>query len=266
MTTTNHVRTDYSSIIEYIDEEVVANWLERSNQSLKDLTTWCTDTNFVMFAQFWITEFGVKRRCEILALEHSILLDELTGAFRTSLGKSDVQSQDISDLLSALLREYPKKLTMATGVYLFLDYLDIFTSERALEYRTILSDVKISTKNKEHIQLILASRSFMLINVWVAIVAFYQQVTTSPQVCADHLTQHRDKSEINYSRLIEAINLGLTEVVHYFLYTGKLSAGYVDARQKTLLHIATAANQPRVVEYFLKKVCALLCRNFYFFE
>lgn len=248
------LRTDYSDIIEYLDEEVVAEWLQRSNQSLKDLTVWCTDNNFIRFAQFWITEFGVEKRCEILALEHSILLDEMTVAFQTGLRTGKVKQNDIKELLSALLREYPKKLTMPAGIYLFLDYLDIFTSERTTEYRTILSDVKLSTRNKEHVQLILASRSFMLINVWVAVIKFYQQIAEVPKVSSEHLTGHRDKIDVHYSRLLESINLGYTEVVHYFLYSGKLSAGYVDCRQKTLLHIATAANQPRVVEYLLKKV------------
>lgn len=238
----------------YIDEEVVADWLERSNQSLKDLTIWCTDTNYVKFAQFWITEFRLEQRCEILALEHSILLDELTAAFSTSIQQGKVRTESIIDLLSALLREYPKKLTTSAGVYLFLDYLDVFTSERAIEYRVILSNVKFSTKNKTHIQLILASRSFMLINIWVAIVNFYKQVTECSSTSTDHLSSHRSKSEINYTRLVEAINLGNTEVVHYFLFSGILSAGHVDSRQKTLLHIATAANQCKVVEYLLKKV------------
>ena len=248
-------RTDYSELITYIDEEVVADWLERSNQNLKDLTTWCTDANFVKFAQFWITEFGVERRCEILALEHSILFDELTVAFSSGIKQGKVQTQDMVELLSALLREYPKKLTTSAGVYLFLDYLDVFTSERATEYRNILSDVKLSTKNRAHIQLILASRSFMLINIWMAIVNFYKQIVDCKSSSSEHLTSHKSKTEINYSRLIEAINLGLVEVVHYFLYSGKLSAGHVDSRQKTLLHIATAANQQKVVEYLLKKVC-----------
>ena len=216
---------------------------------------WCTDTNFVGFAQFWITEFGMERRSEIVNLEVSILLDEMTLAFRAGQEKGKVRTKDIMDLLSALLREYPKKLTGSASVYLFLDYLDIFTSERAVEYRSILSDVKLSTRNKEHVQLILATRSFMLINVWVAVVNFYKQISESkPVTSTEHLTRHREKSEVNYNRLVEAINNGYTEVVHYFLYSGKISAGHVDSRQKTLLHIATAANQLKVVQYLLKKV------------
>lgn len=198
----------------------------------------------------------MERRCEILALEHSILLDEMAVAFRVPIQNGHIQTRDIVDLSAALLREYPKKLTMSAGVYLFLDYLDIFTSERALEYRNILSDVKISTKDKQHIQLVLASRSFMLINVWVAIVDFYKQISGTQSMSTEHLTSHKDKAEVNYDRIIEAINLGNTEVVHYFLYTGKVSAGHVTPTQKTFLHIATAANQHKVVEYLLKKVSA----------
>ncbi|KAF6032477.1 FAM220A [Bugula neritina] len=89
-----------------------------------------------------------------------------------------------------------------------------------------------------------------------AVGAHFQQFSDrsqSTESSSEHLTGHRDKIDVHYSRLLESINLGYTEVVHYFLYSGKLSAGYVDCRQKTLLHIATAANQPRVVEYLLKK-------------
>lgn len=257
-TTPSLIRTDYSSIIDYLDQKTVADWLERANQNLKDLTLWCTDSNFVRFAQFWITEFGVQKRCEILKLEHSILLDELTLAVRKGLELQKVQQKDINGLLGALLREYPKRLTMPSGVYIFLDYLDTFTSERTVEYRQILADVKLSTANKQHVQLILASRSFMLINVWIAIVNFYRQVKGQLEDNTDfHLTKHRDKNVINYSRIVEAINLGLTEVVHYFLYSGKISAGFVDSHKKSLLHIALAANKPRVVEYLLRKASLL---------
>jgi len=248
------IRTDYTDIMLYMNETVVAEWLERANNNLKEITLWCSDSNFVQFAQFWITEFGIERRCEILALEHSILLDEISLAFRDGLEQGKVSSKDLVDLLAALLREYPRKLTMSAGVYLFLDYLDTFTSERATEYRTILSDVKLSTRNRDHVQLVLASRCFMLINVWVAIINFYRQISGSPMPSADHLAGHREKSVVYYSRLIEAINQGHTEVVHYFLYSGKVSAGYVDPQHKTLLHIAAAASQPSVVEYLLRKV------------
>lgn len=253
------IRTDYSSIIDYLDEKTVADWLERANQNLKGLTVWCTDINFVQFAQFWITDFGVYKRFEILELEHSILLDELTLAVQNGLELQKVQQKDIVGLLGALLREYPGKLTSPSGVYLFLDYLDTFTSERTVEYRQILADVKLSTQNKQHVQLILASRSFMLINVWMAIITFYRQLNSQPETSTDfHLTKHRDKHVINSSRMIEAINLGLVEVVHYFLYSGNISAGFVDSHQKSLLHVAVAANKPKVVEYLLKKVRLLI--------
>ena len=233
---------------------MVAEWLARANKNLKELTLWCTDANFVKFAQFWITEFGVERRHEILSLEHSILLDELTLAFRRGLEEKKLQHKDIVEFLSAIFREYPGKLTMAAGVYLFLDYLDIFTSERTVEYRQILSDVKLSTTNKEHVQLILASRCFMLINVWVAIIDFYRQISSASPPMSDYEPTGQDKLETYYCRLSLAINLGLVEVVHYLLFSGKCSAGFVDSQKKTILLTAVAANQSRVVEYLLKKV------------
>lgn len=49
------------------------------------------------------------------------------------------------------------------GAHLFLDYLDVLTSERATAYRRLLSDVKCGTKVKQYAQWLLAIRSFSLV-------------------------------------------------------------------------------------------------------
>ena len=63
----------------------------------------------------------------------------------------------------------------AKGASLFLDYLDVLSSGKSERYRMLLSDVKCWTRVPQHAQWVLAIRSFALVRVWTAVVAFIRQ-------------------------------------------------------------------------------------------
>ena len=173
----NNRRSNFDDIMVYMDASVVSDWLQQANQVVSELSQWCCDAeNFVNFAHFWLTDFPDIQRMEIFKLEFSILLDHLQLAFASGQESGKVKHRDLLHLLDAILREYPGKLFSSKGSHLFLDYLDILTSERHDPYKKLLSDVKCSTRIKQYAQLMLATRSFALVSMWSAIVNFYRSL------------------------------------------------------------------------------------------
>lgn len=176
------LRTDFDSILRYIDGTAVTEWLNKCNSVVAEMTTWCHQhDNFVKFAHFWLTDFPDIQRSEIFRLEYSIIVDHVEYAFSAGISRGFVKKKDVNDLLAAVFREYPRKMLSSAGTFMFLEYLEILTSERKEEYRKLLTDVKCSTKIKQHAQWTLAVRALALVNVWSAIINFYRTLLDSSQ-------------------------------------------------------------------------------------
>jgi hypothetical protein len=174
---TRHHITNYDQMMSYLDPSVVGEWLELATRNVQKLAQWAhTRDNFVRFAHFWLNDFSDLRKREIFELEHSILLDNLEYGFAQGRASAKVKHKDLVQFLSAIFREYPAKVLSASGPHMFLDYLDILTSERTKSYKALLSDVKCSTKNRQFAQLVLACRCFTLVSVWNAVVNFYRRL------------------------------------------------------------------------------------------
>ena len=167
----------YEELLIYIDGAVVADWLQRANDSVIDMSRWCHhDDNFVEFANFWLTDFADIDKFNILRLEYQILGDELAFAFAAGVETGHVKQRHLAMFLDAVLREYPARLLSSRGAHLFIDHLDVLTSGKRDAYRRLLADVKCSTRVPQHIQWILAIRSFALVSLWSAIVRFYEKL------------------------------------------------------------------------------------------
>ena len=172
---TSPQRGNFDPMLTYMDASVVAEWLTRANQSLADLTAYCCQgDNFVQFAHFWLSDFPDKY--DIYEMEHQIMLEELGHAFAMGRAARKVFRHDLDDLIRALMREYPDKLLGTKGSYLFLDHLDVLTSDRAERYKLLLADVRCSTQNRQYAQWLLATRSFGLVSMWSAVVNFYRNL------------------------------------------------------------------------------------------
>jgi len=170
-------RGDFDAMLTYMDATIVAEWLTRSNTALEDMTTYCSQgDNFVQFAHFWLSEFPDTQKQEIYEMEHEILVEEVGLAFAVGKESRKVVRRDVTDLVSALFREYPTKLFSSRGTHLFLSHLDILTSDRTERYKKLLADVRCSTKNRQYAQWLLATRSFALVSMWSAIVNFYRNL------------------------------------------------------------------------------------------
>lgn len=248
---------NYDEMLSYMDATIVSGWLMRANKSVSEIASYTSkEINFVQFAHFWLTDFPDTQKREIYELELEILREELGFAFAVGRDEGKISQKDISNLIGAILREYPVKLLSARGGFLFLDYLDILTSGRTQKYKQLLSDVKCSTKNRQYAQWLLATRSFALVNMWCAIVNFYRNLlgrqgntTGSPAIEAPS-----SYKSVHEKRFFQALRHGYTDVVHYLNIGECLNFRMIDSHERTLIFTAVMHNQPKVLHYLVSRV------------
>ena len=168
-------RGNFDELLAYIDATLISEWLLQSNEQVAELTTWLhMGEHFVQFAHFWLSDFPDIQRQEIFQLEYSIILDQLGLVFAAGRDSGKIRHRDLVQFLEGVFWEYPTKLLSAKGSFLFLDYLDILTSERQVHYKKLLSDVRCSTRVKQYAQWTLGVRAFTLVSIWLAVVNFYR--------------------------------------------------------------------------------------------
>ena len=246
---------DYDKMLSFMDATVVSGWLLRANKSVSEIATYIAkEDNFVQFAHFWLTDFQDIQKREIYELELEILREELGFAFAIGREEGKISQKDISNLMGAILREYPAKLLSAKGGFLFLDYLDIVTSGRTQKYKQVLSDVKCSTKNRQYAQWLLATRSFALVSMWCAIVNFYRNLLGRHGNTAGRSEAPSSYKSVHEKRFFQALRHGYTDVVHYLNVGDHLNFRMIDCHERTLIFTAVMHNQPRILNYLITKV------------
>lgn len=175
------VEGNFDQMLIYIDASVVSDWLNRSNKELQQMFIWLEESkceSFIHFSNFWLTKMNDKQRRDIITVEYSIIVDEISHAFLVGIEADKIDSGDIRKLLKAVFKEYPLVLLSFRGLYLMLDYIDVLCSDRQDAYKKLLSDVKCRTLNKQYAQWLLSIRSFALINMCSAVIKFFKKATT----------------------------------------------------------------------------------------
>lgn len=175
------LQRNFDELLTYIDASIISDLLERSNKNLKNIYIWSEASKcelFIKFANFWIFKLNDKQRRNLIDMEYSIVVEEITQAFGVGLESDLISLKDIHVLLRAVFKEYPLSLLSFRGLYMFLDYLDILCSDRQESYRKLLSDVKCRTKNKQYAQWLLSIRSYALINITSEIVNFFNKTSS----------------------------------------------------------------------------------------
>jgi hypothetical protein len=171
---------NFDELLTYIDASIISELLERSNKNLKTMYIWSETLKcelFIKFANFWLVKLNDKQRRNLIDMEFSIVVEEITQAFSVGLESDLISLKDIHVLLRAVFKEYPLSLLSFRGLYMLLDYLDILCSDRQDSYRKLLSDVKCRTKNKQYAQWLLSIRSYTLINITSEIVNFFNKTS-----------------------------------------------------------------------------------------
>ncbi|OWF39735.1 uncharacterized protein LOC110464672 [Mizuhopecten yessoensis] len=253
---------NFDDILCYMDATVVSNWLERANKMVTEITAYCnSDDSFVTFAHFWFTGFDDIQKIELFDLEHSILVEEMSFAFAVGKDQGKVNQRDLNNFISALFREYPDKLLSTKGPNMFLNHLDVLSSQKHVQYKKLLSDVKCSTKNKQYAQWILATRSFALVSVWSAVVNFYRNLLEKISPSRPPSSQSHREEDTNLRRIGQAIRLGFADVVHYYFTEGHIKPHLVDPNGRTFVFSAVMYNQCGVLHYLINRVKPMIDVN-----
>ena len=170
-------RVNYDDMLTYMDATIVASWLTRANTAIEDVMSYFSKgDNFVQFAHFWLSSFPDIQKKDIFTMEYDFLIEELKLAFAVGREDRKIVRGDLVDLCGAVFKEYPHKLLGGKGPHIFLDYLDVLSSEKQAEYKKLLSDVRCATTNRQYAQWLLAVRSFALVSFWSSVINFYRNL------------------------------------------------------------------------------------------
>ncbi|XP_031797704.1 protein FAM220A isoform X1 [Sarcophilus harrisii] len=239
-----------------INEAILSDWLERAICFINDLREWChVGDNFVRFANFWLSELPYKQKINLLKLEMGIFEDELQSAFFEEVG-AELEVSHLHSVLSATLCEYPEVLLNDETKYVFLDYLNLMSSEQTIEYKKMLSSLKCTTNNLQIALWLLALRAFALANLWHAVVKFYKAVVRSqpppglPSKSSVSATR-KQKSDLFKERAFQCIQLGYIDVLHYLIKSQQTDLYVVDENNRNMIFLSVIYNQPKILEYFL---------------
>ncbi|XP_025062798.1 uncharacterized protein LOC102370077 isoform X2 [Alligator sinensis] len=150
---------------------LISNWLEKAHNSITDLDALCSiGDSCECFAHFWFSELQYNSKLQLLELEMSLTDDELQLAFLERLD-FELQPPDLHSIFAATLSEYPVELLNKQKPYVFLDYLNLLSSEQTTGYKKfMLSSINYTTANPQLSQWLLAVQAFALTNLWHAVV------------------------------------------------------------------------------------------------
>ncbi|KAK3091148.1 hypothetical protein FSP39_017513 [Pinctada imbricata] len=244
---------NFDNMLCYMDATVVSNWLGRANENVVHITSFCRNCeNFVRFAHFWLSDFPDQQKNEIFELEMGILSEEVSFAFAVGKDQRKVNQRDIHRLIGAIFREYPAKILSMKGPHMFLDYLDVLSSDKKSSYKKLLSDVKCSTRNKQYAQWLLATRSFAIVSIWSSVLNFYKNLLVKND--SSELCLSSNEGTVHHQRLTQAIRLGFVDVLHYYLSSNLISPYFKDSHNRTYLFTAVMHNQPSVLHYLINRI------------
>ena len=252
---------DYEKIeqmLQYIDANVISNWLERCNHDLDKMVKWLKGGhNFVNFANFMINHFHYSKRKELINMEASFILNEFELAFQVGIRDKKLRIEDLDVLLQVVLKEYPKKLIGRKGSFHLLKALLTFCCGRNESYKKLLSDVRFSTCNKQYIQWLLAMRAFGLVSLSNGIVDFYKQLISMDEeninAALCNITDSGD--DLKLSWLTVAIESNYVDVfkclVESLVETGH---SFSKNQRQSIICKAISSGQEEIINYFIEEV------------
>ena len=254
----NQSSNEFEEIFKYVDVVVISAWLEISNECLDSITSWLKkDHNFLRLSHFLLSDFQFTKRKQLFEMEVSVILDELQFAFRVGISSKKVTLQDLTNLLSMVVREYPAKIYSKDGVPCILNMLCIFCCGKNQSYKNLLSNIKYSTRNAQVAQWMLAIRAFSLLSICNGILDFYRNVselTVFPNTAAE-FSQGGSTGDIIHNWLFAAIELDYLDVlIHLLKYLNCNCSGIVDGQGRNLVFKAVMYGRQNILEFLIEKV------------
>ena len=252
-----------------IDEDLVAkidmvrlkNLLVRSNYDLAGLSAWWSDSrNACEFIHFWLKKLVDAKQFELLQLEYSLVRKEIQSAFAKQLDAGDVKVVEVHNLLHSVLHEYPDGFCGSQGKYFTVGVVEILSSGKNEEFRTLLTNVRHQSTNKPIIEAILAIRSFGLISLINAIVCFFCEAHKFPLPSPEDLSKKIGVST-PCQVLQTAISLGYLDVVKYQWNKGKEHFCELDGQGRSAIFLAAQHQEVKILQFLLEKVRRCPCNG-----
>nr|XP_014345355.1 PREDICTED: protein FAM220A isoform X2 [Latimeria chalumnae] len=248
---------NFNYLFKYIDSAAVIDWLKRARGFLHELRIWCqTRENFVRFARFWLSELPYSQKVTLVQLEVGIIKDELRFLFVEGLDSDILKPSDLLSIFSVVLPEYPKELLYSSSRHVFLDYLFMLSSEQTMEYKRMLSSVKYSTQDLQVLQWLLAIRVVALINLWYAVVKFYQSLHSNQfphgEKVKSFVSTNTRRADVIKERAFQCVQLGYVDILDYLIKQQALDPCVLDKKKRSLVFLAVLHNQPKILEYLIK--------------
>ncbi|EDO37759.1 predicted protein [Nematostella vectensis] len=248
-------KTNFDDVLVYMDATVIAEWLSRANKSVQSLTSWLhSGCNFVHFAHFWLSDLVDSKRRDAIDMEFSIVMDEVQFAFGVGLQGKEISMEDIRSLTTAIFWEYPGKLSDTENQHYFLTMLICLCSGRQDNYKSLLSNVRCSTNNKQFAQLVLATRSFTIVSICSGVIEFFKQVSPVNLTHCDITSAPHAQDLISVAKLFafQAVEKGFLDVFKFLVEEYQLDPVLtIDSSDKTFLFTSVISGQEQVLNYLL---------------
>ena len=242
---------------DFADENYVSDWLVRANKNALELRQWCAvPSQFIDFTQFWLVNFIESQRVELFAMEHEILVEELTVGFAQGLDMREITRDDMYAVLCVVFSEYPDKFFGSHGNKFFIDTLVLLMTGKSINYKKVLSAVRYSSTDKTKLQIVLSIRAFAIFNFFNAILKFFQSYRKLDKLEIEDTKRLRLPSLRQFVQ--EAISACLEkdamETLAYFVKIHKVNPNARDDQERSLLFRAVVAQAIHCVSWLVKNV------------
>ena len=246
-------RTNFDEVLSYLDSVIVNEWLEECNRTINKLNMFATDGHTVVrFFNFLLDEMKYEDYCDLLDMEYSIMFDRLRYGFHAGFAINKLNNNDLAQLATSVLPEYPDRFKRREGVENLLNvFMVLSSSDKADGYRELLKKVNCTTLNKQYIQWLLAIRAHGLINFVSGILRFYENIT---QTASSSVTCNLVQGECSLTHLVCcSITAGKIKVLDYLNRNYCFSLDEIlDVRGRSLLFLAIECENEAV--YYLCQV------------
>ena len=242
---------------DFADEICVSDWLIRANKNALELRQWCAVTShFIDFTQFWLVHFIETQRVELFAMEHEILVEELTVCFARGLDMRELCRDDMYAILCVVFSEYPDKFFGSQGNKFFIDTLVLLMTGKSNNYKKLLAAVRYSSTDKVKLQIVLSLRAFAVFNFFNAILKFFQSYRKLEKCEIEDTKRLRLPTLTQFIQ--EAISTCLEkdamETLAYFVKIHKINPNARDEQERSLLFKAVVAQAINCVSWLVKNV------------
>ena len=242
---------------DFVEEACVSDWLARANKNALALRQWCAVPNqFVDFTQFWLVDFIESQRVELFAMEHEILIEELTVGFAHGLDTKSITKEDLYAVLCVVFNEYPDKFFGTHGNKFFVDTLVLLMTGKSNNYKKLLSSVRYSSSDKTKLQIVLSIRVFAIFNYFNAILEFFQSYRKLEKVQVYDLKRSNLPSlESFVKEVVETcLEKDAVATLAYFVKVHKVNPNARDDKDRSLLFRAVVAHAINCVSWLVKNV------------